>query len=272
MNKNVLRFKKAVHSFLKEMRSDPYKLPYMGDTFTCSVCGTGLAYFNPIDPALLEMADKHQLAYPMFSFETINLFKYSCPRCCASDRDRLYALYFKKRLDGTPGDKKYNLLDIAPSALQYMLKKWPCINYRSADLYNPTADDKVDITDMKIYEDGRFDIFLCSHVLEHVKEDIKAMRELYRVLKPGGWGIAMVPINTSIEDTFEDDSIVTEADKWKYYGQDDHVRMYSKKGFVKNLESVGFKVNQFGADYFGKDVFEKHGIHPRSVLYIVEKL
>ena len=263
MNKNVLRLKKAVYHFLKELRSDPYRLPYMGDRYLCPLCNTHLAYFNPMDFELLSMTDKYGSAYPMFSFETINMFKYACPRCAASDRDRLYALYFEERLKNTPPGKKYNLLDIAPSALRPYLKKKPEINYRCCDLYFPDVDDKVDLTDMSIYEDGRFDIFVCSHVLEHIKDDKKAMRELYRVLKPGGWGIAMVPINTSIEDTFEDDSIVTVADKWKYYGQDDH---------VQNLQGAGFKVNQYGVEHFGSEQFEKCGIHPRSVLYIVEKI
>jgi predicted SAM-dependent methyltransferase len=98
------------------------------------------------------------------------------------------------------------------------------------------------------------------------------MKELHRVLKPGGWGIAMVPITNAIEETYENDSITTDADRWKYFGQDDHVRMYSKKGFVGNLEKAGFKVDQLGIDYFGSNVFERHGIHPRSILYIVSKI
>lgn len=272
MNKNVLRLKKAVYYFLKELRSDPYKLPYMGDKYLCPLCNTGLEYFNPIDPAILEAADKYESVYPMFSFETANLFKYSCPRCSSSDRDRLYALYFEERLANAPAGRVYNVLDIAPSALRTYLKGRPDINYRSCDLFYEDVDDRgVDITDMKQYTDGQFDIFVCSHVLEHVKKDGKAMRELRRVLKPDGWGIAMVPINLSIEETFEDDSITSDADRWKYYGQDDHVRMYSRKGFVSSLENAGFKVNQLGIDHFGEAMFHKCGIHPRSVLYIVEQ-
>jgi SAM-dependent methyltransferase len=271
MNKNVLRIKKAVHSFLREMRSDPYKLHYMGDAHYCPICKTGVNQFNTIEYKLIEMADKYQMVYPMFSFETMNMFGYSCPRCYANDRDRLYALYIEKKFANVPEGTKYNLLDIAPSLLSGYLRKLPYLNYRSADLYNP-ADDKVDITDMNIYEDGRFDVFVCSHVLEHIKDDIKAMKELHRVLKPGGWGIAMVPITNAIEETYENDSITTDADRWKYFGQDDHVRMYSKKGFVGNLEKAGFKVDQLGIDYFGSNVFERHGIHPRSILYIVSKI
>ncbi|MES2701151.1 MAG: methyltransferase domain-containing protein [Bacteroidota bacterium] len=272
MNKNVLRLKKAVYHFLKELRSDPYKLPYMGDKYLCPLCNTGLEHFLPMDADMLAENEKYGSVYPMFSFETINMFKYSCPRCYSSDRDRLYALYFEEQLKKAPAGKKYDLLDIAPSALRPYLKKKEAINYRSCDLFNPDVDDKIDITDMKPYADGRFDIFVCSHVLEHVPDDKKAMRELYRVLKPGGWGVAMVPINLSIEETFQDDSLTSVADKWKYYGQDDHVRMYSKKGFVTSLQAAGFKVNQYGIEHFGGEQFEKCGIHPRSILYIVEKL
>jgi predicted SAM-dependent methyltransferase len=208
----------------------------------------------------------------MFSGETANILNYGCPACNASDRDRLYALYFNKFLEKADKAKKYNLLEMAPSSLRIFLKRQPNINYRCSDLYMKDVDDVVDITDMKLYENGRFDIFVCSHILEHVKDDRKAVSELYRILKPGGWGIAMVPIVTTIEETLEDDKIVSEADRWKYYGQNDHVRQYSRKGFVRRLEEGGFKVRLLGVDFFGKELFEKSGVHKRSVLYIVEKL
>ncbi|MBX2905213.1 MAG: methyltransferase domain-containing protein [Taibaiella sp.] len=268
MSSTVLKFKKAVHAFIREMRADKY---HLGDQYRCPVCRLGINHFKPMDYSLLEMADKYQLNYPMFSFETANYFQFACPKCNSNDRDRLYALYIEKNFSNVPAGKKYEMLDVAPSHLAKYLRALPFVNYRSADLYHP-ADDKVDLRDMNIYEDGRWDIFVCSHVLEHIKEDQQAMNELYRVLKPGGWGIAMVPINLSIEETFEDDSITTDADRWKYYGQDDHVRMYSKKDFVNKLKKAGFKVNEYGADYFGAESFRKHGIHPRSILYIVEKV
>jgi SAM-dependent methyltransferase len=272
VNKNILRLKKAGFYFLKELRSDPYKLPYMGNKYYCPVCKTNLAYFNQFSKDILTELDKYQYVYSLFLSETLNYINFECPKCRAIDRDRLYAMYFDKYFDNLNHSGKYNLLDIAPSVLKKYLLGLPFINYRSADLYMPGVDDKVDLTDMNIYEDNRFDIFICSHVLEHVKDDKKAIAELYRVLKPAGWGIAMVPIMLSLEETLEDDKIVSVADKWKYYGQDDHVRMYSKKGFTKNLKEAGFAVTEYGVDYFGMDQYEKNGIHPRSILYIVNKL
>ena len=124
---------------------------------------------------------------------------------------------------------------------------------------------------MKIYKNNSIDMFLCTHVLEHVTDDLKAMKELYRILKTGGWGIIMVPILLSINRISENPSITSEHDRWRYFGQSDHVRMYSKKGFLQRLSKAGFKIEQLGIAYFGTDVFKRNGISPKSILYVVSK-
>jgi len=190
--------------------------------------------------------------------------------CDASDRDRLYALYFQKVM--AHHDTPETVLDIAPkTSLTRFLKRRANVVVRTADLFMDGVDDKVDVTDMHVYSDGQFDVFICSHVLEHVDDDRAAMRELFRVLKPGGWGIAMVPIALGLTEIHEDPSLKDTASRWKYFGQGDHVRMYSKSGFVERLTSVGFSVDQLGASFFGDDAFARHAIHPRSVLYVVRK-
>ena len=99
---------------------------------------------------------------------------------------------------------------------------------------------KVDITDIP-YEEHFFDVILCSHVLEHVQDDRKAMRELYRVLKPGGWALLQVPLQTGREKTYEDPSIVTPEERLKHFGQKDHVRIYGAD-YKDRLASAGFTV------------------------------
>ena len=133
------------------------------------------------------------------------------------------------------------------------------------------VDDQLDLQDLHLYKDLSFDVFVCSHILEHVDDDIKAMKELYRILKPGGLGIAMVPIIESVIETKDDPSIKDENLRLKYFGQSNHVRLYAKLQFIQRLESVGFKVKLYGVDYFGEVLFEKSGITQKSVLYIVEK-
>jgi predicted SAM-dependent methyltransferase len=80
-------------------------------------------------------------------------------------------------------------------------------------------------------------------MLEHVKNHTTAMKALYRILKPGGWGIMIVPILTTRDNSYEDPAIVSVADRGKYYGQLDHVRMSSKGDFVSRFSAAGIKVH-----------------------------
>jgi SAM-dependent methyltransferase len=237
---------------------------------TCSVCGNQNAVFAPLPAYYYEMLDKYGYIHAFFRSETMNRMQYSCTDCGAADRDRLYALYVREFVE--QGGELRDILDVAPSKpFTAFLKHMGAVNYRSADLLAESADDRVDIQKMPGYADGQFRIFICSHVLEHVPDDSAAMRELYRVLAPGGWGICMVPINLELSDVYENPAIVDEAGRWKHFGQNDHVRLYSKAGFVSRLEGAGFRVMQLGIEHFGEECFRRHGIHVRSVLYIACK-
>lgn len=239
--------------------------------FTCPVCEKGGIMFKPLSFYYFREWDKHQFVHSIFQFETLNLEYYTCPNCKASDRDRLYAIYINKVLCNGVG-QSLKVLDIAPSsALSAFLKRKTQLEVRTADLFMQGVDDVVDIMDMHIYSDESWDIFICSHVLEHLEYDVKAMRELHRILARDGWGIAMVPINLGLQNNYEDPTVTDAPGRWKHFAQNDHVRLYSKNGFIERLQSVGFKVNQYDQTFFGKDVFRKYGIHPRSVLYIVTK-
>ena len=94
------------------------------------------------------------------------------------------------------------------------------------------------------FPDGTFDAIICNHVLEHIVDDLKAMAELHRVLKPGGWSILQVPISLSLRTTYEDFSIATPKEREEAFGQNDHVRIYGQD-YVSRLERAGFKVNVF---------------------------
>jgi len=242
-----------------------------GRKFICPVCESKIRRFNMLDDGLVKSLDDHCYQHSIFAGETFSVSSYSCPKCGSADRERLYALYLNQRLRSSPNNK-YHLLDIAPNAaLQQRIRSFSTIDYRSCDMFRERVDDVIDIQDMR-YESNRFDILICSHVLEHVEDDTRAMSELYRVLRPSGWGIVMVPIMLTIAHTLEDPDIKTEADRWKFYGQGDHLRLYAKEDFVAKLQSVGFKVSQLGVDYFGEEVLDKAGVSRRSVLYVVSKL
>jgi predicted SAM-dependent methyltransferase len=167
---------------------------------------------------------------------------------------------------------KYSFIDFAPSdSLSEFIRRYHFLDYRTADLAMEGVDYQVDLTNLHIFQDSSIDMFLCSHVLEHIQDDKKAIRELFRILKSGGWGIVMAPILLNLPKIYEDPNITAPEERWKHFGQDDHVRIYSKQGFIDRLNEVGFKVFQLGNEYFGSTIFEQCGIHPHSVLYVVEK-
>lgn len=236
----------------------------------CSVCGKKVIKFYPVSEYFLKKAKMNGWPYGVEDAETLNAEEYSCPHCGATDRERLYALYIEKEI--LP-NREYKVLDIAPAhALRNYLRRKKNVIYRCADLFDEDVDDRgLDVMDMRIYNDGSFDIFICSHVLEHVMDDRKAMDELKRILKQDGFGIAMVPIIVTAKDIDEDIYVTDPSEKWRRFGQDDHVRLYTPSGFMGRLKEIGFKVKRITVKDFNEAIFKLHGITPKSVLYIVTK-
>jgi len=209
--------------------------------------------------------------YSAGDYETMSWRTYSCRTCGATDRDRLYALYVNRFLAERPG-RSSRILEIAPgAALGPFIRRQPEVEYRSADLYAEGVDDVLDVQDMGIYADSAYDLFICSHVLEHVDDDMQVMRELRRILAAEGRGILMVPILDIPGAMDEDPSVTDEAERWRRFGQFDHVRTYEKSVYLERLSAAGFIVTQFGWRDFGRQAFARNGIHRRSVLYVVSQ-
>jgi len=144
------------------------------------------------------------------------------------------------------------------------------IRYISGDLNSLVADRKIDITNIN-FENDYFDFIICNHVLEHIADDQKAMRELFRVLRPGGEAILQVPISKYNKKTFEDFSIILPEEREKYFGQKDHVRIYGKD-YKNRLERIGFKVELYDIknDLNIQDI-KKFGLNEEEILYIGKK-
>ena len=144
------------------------------------------------------------------------------------------------------------------------------LDLTTADLFSPLADVKCDIQDMP-FEDNTFDVIFCNHVLEHVDDDKKAMSELHRVMKPGGFGIFQVPIDYNRETTFEDPSITSEEDRVKHYWQKDHVRLFGLD-YLSKLESVGFKAQRIDvANDVGSELKDRYRLGAGDKVYRVDK-
>lgn len=191
---------------------------YKGNTVTCPCCNHSFSSFA--------------------SYGYVKRPNVLCRWCLSLERHRGLWLYLHQRTNVLTS--KVRILHFAPEhQFQELLRNQPNIDYLSADLDMPTAMVRMDITNITL-PDNSFDVILCNHVLEHVPDDRKAMSELYRVLKPGGWAILQTPMSDKPQ-TEEDLTITNPKERERRFGQDDHVRTY---GMDKKdrLESVGFTV------------------------------
>lgn len=176
------------------------------------------------------------------------------PSTLSLERHRLMWLFLRDDTDFFTSKEKIKTLHIAPEqCFLDLFRKQKNLEYITSDLESPIADVKADICNLP-FDDNSFDVVFCNHVLEHIIDDTKAMQELYRVLKKGGFGIFQIPQDLSREKTFEDSTITNRKERAKIFGQYDHVRVYGRDYFNK-LRSIGFKVDEI--DYTKKITQEK---------------
>lgn len=167
-----------------------------------------------------------------------------CPRCLSLERHRLLWLWLQRETTIAVGDK--TLLHIAPEVS--LIRKFKEIykrnpdHYVTADLESPLAKIHFDIRQIPLGDES-FDIVICNHIMEHIDDDRKAMREVVRVMKRGGWGIILSPIDYSRGETFEDDTITDPAERTRIFGQYDHRRIYGRD-YAERLRSAGFEVDE----------------------------
>jgi SAM-dependent methyltransferase len=220
---------------------------YRGRRVECPCCGGRFSRFMP---------GKHDAALRV------------CPRCGAQERHRGLWLWMRERTDLF--SRPLSILHWAPEyALQRSLAALPNAAYVSADLDGDEAMQHMDITDVP-FKDGAFDLILCVHVLEHVADDRRAMREMARVLRPGGMALLMVPIVLE-QPTLEDPAIVTPEDRRRHYWQEDHVRLYGGD-FRGRLAEEGFDVEVDGwIRTLDAATLERYGLFPLEDVYVCTK-
>lgn len=226
------------------------RLVYGGHARSCPICENEARRFLPF--GIVPRADA------------------KCPFCGALERHRLFWLYVQRRCDFLAKPPK-KALHVAPEAIiEKKFRKLLGAGYLTADLFDPKADVKMDITDIQ-FPDGSFDFIYCSHVLEHVLDDRKAMREFRRVLADDGVAILLVPINA--EKTFEDPTVVDPKERLRLFGQEDHVRRYGPD-YPMRLTEEGFSVETLRpGNFLSPDEIEKMGLAGESAgeLYICRK-
>jgi len=202
------------------MRRKLNKLKFAGGEYYCPICD-------------------YQISSYLISGGTA-----SCPICESSERHRLDWLFLRDKTN-LLDQKPKRMLHVAPELfLVSLLKKTRNLDYISVDLEDPRAMKKMDITNIK-FPDNFFDCIYCSHVLEHIMDDRKAISELYRVCKPKGWALLQVPITSAT--TLENPMITEPEERKKVFGLENHVRRCGLD-YVERLSEVGFNVTTFSAN------------------------
>lgn len=243
-------------------------LYYRGNRLTCPICGHSFRKMLPGGFDLPVIREKHIVGAGRRENDI-------CPYCQSTDRDRLIYIYLKYE---TVFFKRQNtLLHIAPEPSLYtVFKKTKNIDYHPATkyaegFYYSSKIETADLLDLH-FEEEIFDWVICNHVLEHIPDDVRAMQEIFRVLKPGGKALLQVPYSLKLTKTFEDNSIVSKADREKFFGQFDHVRIYGSD-YPKRLEKTGFIVHKISQQHNFKhiDSLNKYAVNPEELLFVCEK-
>jgi len=194
-----------------------------------------------------------------------------CPHCLALERHRLLWLWIERESD-LPATRP-RLLHIAPEVC--LRRKFDRLyrdlpgRYVTADLESPLAALHFDVQRIPLPDDS-FDALICNHLLEHVADDRQALRELHRILRPGGRGILLSPVERSRAATFEDDTITDPAERTRIFGQYDHRRIYGRD-YIDRLREAGFRAEEIDyAARFTPEERRRYGL-PDDRIYLVEK-
>lgn len=204
--------------------------------FTCNICHRPIRYpFNSPRHAS-DALSKLQIVGGGFRA------KQQCPFCFANDRLRFTVEVLKKHTSIL--SKPCDVLEFAPIA---GMKTFLCQNkdchYTSGDIVPGRAEHVMDITHID-FPDNSFDYVICCHVLEHIEREELAMAEMMRVLKPGGCILLSFPISLTSPHTFTDESVKTDEDRLRVYGQNDHVRLYGLDA-GQHLAQYGLDIQAF---------------------------
>lgn len=240
---------------------------YRGERFHCPVCGGRFSTFKPFGA---DVAVARDLRMVSLGHRDASM----CPGCASKERDRAIALYLTER-SGWFRQRPRAMLHIAPEeGLGRFLRMLPNVSYLSGDLCpndSPArAMRRIDVTQMP-FEAGTFDLFICSHVMEHVPDDRQAMREALRVLKEGGVAFLQVPYSPALKETREDATVTEAANRLRLYGQEDHVRLYGTD-YAERLREAGFMVAVLGmVELYGEEMVRKNSLTPEESLFVCSK-
>lgn len=192
-----------------------------------------------------------------------------CPQCGALERQRLLVLFLRDQVE--LGTTPLRILHVAPeTVLATYFAQFPAIERVTLDSEMHGVQVQADLQALP-FPDAHFDAVICNHVLEHIPDDLLAMREIYRVMKPNGWAILQVPQDFSRATTYEDPTVIGREERLRAFGQEDHVRVYGRD-YPERLRKAGFQVEQIPyPEQLGTASIERYGLRASEPVYWCHK-
>lgn len=257
------RYRMLRFTLYEKARYYPEMVFSLGHRLECPFCGWHFRRFRPAGFHYRVIVEKQVIGG---HWHRDNV----CPRCMSNARERLAYLYLQERT--SVFQQPSLLLHVAPEPqLAAVLKRAPKIRYVSADLFEAGVMSRFDVQQMP-FRDETFDVVVCNHVMEHVGDDAVAMREVRRILKPGGWAMLQVPIALALDRTIEDPEARTDQERIDRFGQEDHVRLYSRPDYIGRLRAAGFAVTADDyAQSLGSEKVARFGLVQEEEVFICHK-
>lgn len=223
---------------------------YSGEDYSCNCCGRSFRLFLPKGNILRLNAQ--------------------CPYCGSLERTRLLLMYLKNETDYL--SQRLKVLHIAPEKCLFDLFRKLDWEYIDGDINPNLATYQLDLTSVS-YPDRYFDLVICSHVLGHIPDEPRAVRELYRILKPDGAALVLTLLDRKRTKTLEDSSLTTEAERLQAYGERDLCRLHGAD-FKERLAAGGLHVSEI--DYrtaLGLEVNQRYslGNGERELIFLCKR-
>ena len=254
-----------VHRTERGVRSSAWRITHPGREHGCPFCGREFGKFIPY-------VNRYQISLTADIVSGQSIGANKCPCCHSYDRER--GLYFYLRDHIALAGRR--VLHVAPEdSLHEFIASSGCAEYVCGDLdprsYYPVSSTirKIDLLAID-YPDGHFDLAICNHMLEHIPDELAAMRQIFRVLRPSGIAILLAPIGAKLMTTHEDPSKQSPAERAEAFGQYNHVRIYAEADYLHRLRSVGFHTAAETVGLSEENVF-RFGINAREKIYLATR-
>lgn len=250
-------------NFIKKIIIFTRKIYYTGNNYFCPIC-------NKYSRRFLQYGknNKSILNYKIISNGKRN--NCICPNCYSKDRERLLYLFFKYFLKKSLIDKNSQILHFSPekTLTNYFFKN-NFLNYKTADFFDDKADYRIDLEKILDHKEN-YDLIICNHVLEHLRNDRIALKNINNLLNEGGHAIMLTPYSEIIDKDVYQEKYLTKKEKYELYGQDDHVRVYSKKSLIKKIEDAGFELKLMKIDEFST-IDKNMGLIEKERIFLAKK-